>query len=116
MLISDKIRNLRVEKDLTQSDLAKIAGVSPQAVSCWELGTKEPKLQPIHKMCKYFSIDINKFVDTGNDVYSSETDEQKEKPGQIPLAELSEEKQQLIKVVLEMTDERAAALLRALNE
>ena len=58
------------------------------------------------KIADYFGVSIDRVLSA----------EQNEKPGQIPLAELSEEKQQLIKVILEMTDERAAALLRALNE
>ena len=72
----------------------------------WNPNIRVSLVSPIVFCADYFGGSIDRVL----------SDEQKEKPGQIPLAELSEEKQQLIKVVLEMTDERAAALHRALNE
>lgn len=63
MTISEKIHQLRIEKDLTQSQLAKIAGVSDKAVSAWELGTRDPKLKFIQNICVHFGLDIHSFVD-----------------------------------------------------
>jgi len=67
--VSTKIYNLRTQKDLTQSQLAKIAGVSDKAVSAWELGTRDPKLKSIQNICNHFGIDINSFVDETRDNY-----------------------------------------------
>ena len=101
-----RLKELRSEKNLTLAQLANDLKTTPQVISRYERGEREPDLATLSVIADYFGVSIDRVL----------SDEQKEKPGQIPLAELSEEKQQLIKVVLEMTDERAAALLRALNE
>lgn len=58
MKISSKLYKLRTEYDLTQEEFAKIAGVSAKSVSAWELGTRDPKIQPIRNICSHFGIDI----------------------------------------------------------
>lgn len=67
MKISSKLYKLRTEYDLTQEEFAKIAGVSAKSVSAWELGTRDPKIQPIRNICSHFGIDINVFIDEGID-------------------------------------------------
>lgn len=71
MDISKKIYNLRVDSGLTQSEFAKIAGVTDKSVSAWELGTRDPKMAPIKRICSHFGIDINTFADETNDTYKS---------------------------------------------
>ena len=99
--------NLCNIKGLSPSAAAEAMGFKRSVVSRWSKGT-QPRQATLQKIADYFGVTV--------EYLSGDADEQKEKPGQIALAELSEEKQQLIKVVLEMTDERAAALHRALNE
>lgn len=69
MEISEKIYRLRTDNDLTQAQFGKIAGVSDKAVSTWELGIKEPRIKPLQKICSYFDLDINSFVDPNAHVY-----------------------------------------------
>ena len=71
MDISKKIYHLRTENNLTQAEFAKIAGVSDKAVSAWEKGTRDPKMQPVKNICARFGIDINTFADESNDIYKS---------------------------------------------
>ena len=71
MDIAKKIYYLRTENSLTQSEFAEIAGVSDKAVSAWENGTRDPKMQPVKNICSYFGIDINVFIDESNDIYKS---------------------------------------------
>lgn len=72
MDISQKIYRLRTESGMTQQELAKVAGVSDKAVSAWEKGIRDPKLQPLRRICEYFHIDLNVFIDTSSDVYKSD--------------------------------------------
>lgn len=67
--ISQKIYNLRTEYNLTQAQLAKIAGVSDKAVSAWELGTRDPKIKPIQNICVHFGIDVNSFIDQHTETF-----------------------------------------------
>lgn len=104
----DRLEALIAEKGKKKSYLCELAGHTRSYISTAKAGYGTISEEAL----KIFARELGTTVE----YLKGETDEQKEKPGQIPLAELSEEKQQLIKVVLEMTDERAAALLRALNE
>lgn len=67
MNASQKIYKLRTQKSMTQAEIAKIAGVSDKAVSAWESGTRDPKLKAIQKICAYFHLDLNAFVDESLD-------------------------------------------------
>lgn len=69
MEMSRKIYLLRTENNLTQSEFAKIAGATDKAVSSWEKGTRAPKLQYTKPICEHFGIDLNTFIDEGNDIY-----------------------------------------------
>lgn len=63
MNISQKIYKLRIQKDMTQAEIAKIAGVSDKAVSAWESGKRDPKVKAIQNICTYFHLDLNAFID-----------------------------------------------------
>ena len=56
MLIGDKIRELRAKKDISQQDLAKVIGVSDQAVSAWENNKKKPRMGAVEKLAAYFNV------------------------------------------------------------
>ena len=62
MTISEKLIALRKEYNLTQEDVAKVAGVSDKAVSTWELGRKEPRIRSLQKICDFYNIDISGFI------------------------------------------------------
>ncbi|MDT2277862.1 helix-turn-helix transcriptional regulator [Paenibacillus larvae] len=51
MGIRENIKKLRKRYDLTQQDLADIAGVTNKAVSAWESGLAEPRMGAIEKIC-----------------------------------------------------------------
>ena len=57
--IGVKIRNARLEKGLTQQDLAKITGVTPESISYYEAGKKTPALDKLKTICRVlgFSMD-----------------------------------------------------------
>lgn len=67
MNISQKIYKLRIQKDMTQAEVAKIAGVSDKAVSAWESGKRDPKIKAIQNICTYFRLDLNAFIDEQTD-------------------------------------------------
>lgn len=105
--IYENIISLCNEANIKGGKMCVDLGISKSFMTKLKDGTKKNiNSDTAQKIADYFGVSIDRVL----------SDEQKEKPGQIPLAGLSEEKQQLIKVILEMTDERAAALHRALNE
>jgi len=56
MTIGDKIKALRAKKDISQQDLAKVIGVSDQAISAWENNKKVPRMGSVEKLANYFNV------------------------------------------------------------
>lgn len=56
MSIRQNIIKLRQQHNITQEELAKIAGVSRGAVSQWEGGFSEPRMGAVQKISDYFHI------------------------------------------------------------
>lgn len=68
MSISDNIKNLRIEYNLTQTELGKIAGVSGKAVWTWENGLAEPRMGAIQKIADYFNIKKSIIIDDNGNI------------------------------------------------
>ena len=56
MKIGDKIKQLRLERGYSQTQLAKGIGCWQTAISSWEQGVNEPNLETIQKIANYFHI------------------------------------------------------------
>jgi DNA-binding XRE family transcriptional regulator len=58
--IGERIRALRVEAGLTQTDLAKLVGLSqPACVSQYECGRRRPDLDTLARFAKVFSVSLD---------------------------------------------------------
>ena len=55
-MIGDRIRDLRNQKRLSQTDLAKIINVSQQTVTKWETGKSEPSSSAINRLADYLDV------------------------------------------------------------
>jgi len=58
-LIGKKIMELREEKNLTQSELAEMLGVSDKMISKWECGETNPNLNLLPKIADCFNTNID---------------------------------------------------------
>lgn len=56
-------KNERLKKNLTQTQLGKMIGVSEKAISKWERGTGVPSYKNMESLCDIFGLSIDK-VDT----------------------------------------------------
>lgn len=63
MIIGDNIKRLRQIYDLSQKDLANIAGVTNKAVSAWETGVKEPRMGAIQKIADHFGFKKSNIIE-----------------------------------------------------
>lgn len=52
-----KLRVLRVERNMTQKDLAKVLGTTQKSVSAWERGKMTPRPSMMQKIADYFGVD-----------------------------------------------------------
>lgn len=65
MSIAENMKKLREKFDLTQQELADIAGVTNKAVSAWESGISEPRMGAIEKISQRFGIKKSNIIEEG---------------------------------------------------
>ena len=63
MKIGEKIKTLRKAKNLSQESLAKVLGVSFQAVSKWETNVTAPDVSLIPAIASFFDVSIDELFD-----------------------------------------------------
>ena len=68
--LSQNLKKLRHDKDMTQEDLAKVLGISFQSISKWERGDGYPDIELLPVIANYFEISIDTLL--GNDIISKE--------------------------------------------
>jgi transcriptional regulator with XRE-family HTH domain len=54
-----KLKELRVEQELSQRKLGNILGVCNQTVSSWENGSREPDLDTLRTISQYFEVSVD---------------------------------------------------------
>ena len=54
-----KLKELRIEKGLSQRKLGEILGFCNQTVSFWETGSREPDLDALVKIAHYFNVSVD---------------------------------------------------------
>ena len=68
-MIADRIKLLRQENDMTQSDLARILGITRSSVNAWEMGISVPSTQYIIEMSRIFHVSTDYIMDV--DTYAT---------------------------------------------
>ncbi len=56
MNIGEVIKELRLERDLSQQKLAEAIGVSQKAIDYWERGVNEPKASYVARLADFFEV------------------------------------------------------------
>lgn len=67
-MIADRIQYLREKSDLTQSNLARLLGITRSSVNAWEMGISVPSTQYIVELSEIFKVstDFLLNVETNN--------------------------------------------------
>lgn len=55
-MVADRIRALREQRGLTQTDLAKQLGITRSSVNAWEMGISVPSTQYIVELAQFFKV------------------------------------------------------------
>lgn len=58
----DNLKELRLERNLGQVELAKAVGVSKGVISLWENGLREPSMYSLIALAKFFNTSIDELV------------------------------------------------------
>lgn len=57
--LNDRIKTLRKEKGLTQSQLAHLLGITDKAISKWEVGEANPDIELLPKIASIFEVTVD---------------------------------------------------------
>lgn len=66
MEIGKKIKELRTQKVISQTELAKAIGASQRAVSYWDSGVAEPNATIIYNLAVFFDVSADYLVGNGD--------------------------------------------------
>ena len=61
-----QLKELRIEKGLSQRELGEIFSVCNQTISFWETGSREPDLDTLIKIAHYFEVNIESLLEDKN--------------------------------------------------
>ena len=68
ILFCERLKELRIEHELSQAELAKIIKVSDGTICFWENGVNEPKMTYIIRLAEYFNVTTDYLLGV-SDVY-----------------------------------------------
>ena len=63
MSIDKKLKELRIEHEKTQKEVADALGIKEQAYQRYEYGTREPKIDIIRKLARYYNISADEILE-----------------------------------------------------
>ena len=55
----NRIKELRIEKNISQNDLAKLLNTSQQSISFYETGKRDPDTETLNVLSDYFNVSID---------------------------------------------------------
>lgn len=65
--LGTRIKNLRIERNITQLKLAKYLNISNTTLSQYELGTRKPDYETLVKIAKYFNVTTDYLLGISDD-------------------------------------------------
>jgi transcriptional regulator with XRE-family HTH domain len=64
VMLGDKIKQLRIDKEVQQKELANIMNVTVSAVSMWETNMRVPEVATLQRIAEYFGVTIDSLLGT----------------------------------------------------
>lgn len=71
MGLSENIKRLRTDADMTQAKLADLVGVTRATVTQWETGWSQPRMGALEKIADVFGVSMSMLVSDGNKLPSN---------------------------------------------
>ena len=62
MTFGVRLKELRIEKGVTQVEIGRLLNMSKMAVSHWEKGNSEPSIEQLKSLARYFDVSIDYLV------------------------------------------------------
>ena len=58
-----RLKELRIEKGLSQKKLGEVFNVCNQTISFWETGSREPDLDTLLKIARFFDVTLENLLE-----------------------------------------------------
>lgn len=65
-MVADRIKSLREQQDMTQTQLAKQLGITRSSVNAWEMGISVPSTQYIVELANIFKVSTDYLLGVQN--------------------------------------------------
>lgn len=75
-MFSNKFKNARLNKNLKQSELARLLNIKNTTISNWEKGLSKPDFDTIEKLCQILEVDANYFCECSFESFQLSLEEQ----------------------------------------
>lgn len=62
-LFGKRLKELRIEKGLSQQKLGECLGFCNQTISFWEIGSREPDLDTLVQIAHFFNVPIEELLE-----------------------------------------------------
>lgn len=82
-----RLKQLRLEKDVSQTELAKVLNTSQNSISNYEQGNTEPNLKSLVTLANYFNVSLDYLC---------------ERPFNNQIGYIPEDRKELVKMILEL--------------
>ena len=83
MTFGEKIKKLRLEKNLSQQELAKLIGKSSRTITSYEIGASHPRTRELYdKLAEVLEVNVNYLLADGEE-FMLEVGEQFGRRGQL---------------------------------
>lgn len=69
-MFSDRLKELREEKGLTQEQLSSILKISRQQLSTYETGKFEPNFETLVNIANYFNVSLDYLLERTKEMYN----------------------------------------------
>lgn len=66
-LLAERLKNLRLQKNAKQVDIAEYIGVLPRTIRFYESGEREPSLDVLIKLADYFGVTADYLLGRSDD-------------------------------------------------
>lgn len=100
-MFSETVKTLRKTNGLSQGQLASVLGVSQSTVGMWETGRRQPDIQAVVDIAKYFGVTTDYLLGC-----------EQEKPASYSADELDEMQKFLVDTIAQMPPDEVSVFLR----
>ncbi|EIS9525392.1 TPA: helix-turn-helix domain-containing protein [Clostridioides difficile] len=113
-MLGEKIKSLRLEKNMTQEEFAESLCISRPALSLYESNKRKPDFEVLKKIAEYFNVSIDFLLDNNIKDKNNYTNKNNSS-SKIGSNEIDEEVEALVDMIYELDKDDRATVTKILD-